>query len=173
MASIYTTAEIKNFDAFINQIDNDQIDINNVLDIPDEYGRTLLQISLIGRNFKLANYLLDLGAKINHITNSGYNELQVLAGNINEDGGVELARRLIDLGCDIDYLDSKNQNSAVFTLTLNLLKSRSEKNMKFLNEILMRSKTLCHENKHGMSLYKFLETNNIEEQLKIVKEALR
>lgn len=173
MASIYTTAEIKNFDAFINQIDNDQIDINNVLDIPDEYGRTLLQISLIGRNFKLANYLLDLGAKINHITNSGYNELQVLAGNINEDGGVELARRLIDLGCDIDYLDSKNQNSAVFILTLNLLKSRSEKNMKFLNEILMRSKTLCHENKYGMSLYKFLETNNIEEQLKIVKEALR
>ena len=65
---------------------------------------------------------MDNGAKVNIISNDDCNEFHYLAANINCQGAVEVACRLVDMGVDLNLKDKKFGNSAIWSLCQEVLK---------------------------------------------------
>lgn len=144
--------------------------INDVIDTVDANGISLLQRSLISRKFEIAYYLLRENAQINVISKEGFNELHYLAANINFDGALDLARLLIQRGCDSNQIDNKYGNTALLSICLELFKRQSEEGMKFLEEVLQNHKSIDITNKSGISLRKLLIERGPEALMKVIKE---
>lgn len=144
--------------------------INDVIDTVDANGISLLQRSLISRKFEIAYYLLRENAKINVISKEGFNELHYLAANINFDGALDLARLLIQRGCDSNQIDNKYGNTALLSICLELFKRQSEEGMKFLEEVLQNHKRIDITNKSGISVRKLLIERGPEDLRKLIKE---
>lgn len=126
--------------------------IHEVIDDTDGNGVSLLQKSLIARKFDIAKVLLENNAKVNHITNSGSNEFHCIAGNINHEGALEIARILLEKGVSLTAQDKKYGNSAAFTLCYEIFKVRSAEALEFLETCLERVEEYDTCNKAGYSL---------------------
>ena len=64
--------------------------IDEVIDIIDKDGISLLEKSLIARKFDIAKILLANNAKVNNISHEGCNEFHYIASNINHDGALDI-----------------------------------------------------------------------------------
>ena len=62
---------------------------------------SVLQHSLVNRKFDISDYLLKNEVELNHISNDGCNELHYLAANINSEGAIKIANKLIDMNVDL------------------------------------------------------------------------
>lgn len=102
-----TIIKFGNIELFKEKMKLENQNVDEVLNIVDKNGISLLQKSLISRKFEIANYLLDNNANINVISNEGCNEFHYLSSNINFDGAIQIADRLIDMSLDLD-LKEKN-----------------------------------------------------------------
>ena len=103
--------------------------IEEIVDSIDKNGISLLEKSLISRKFDIANFLLDNSAKVNIISNDDCNEFHYLAANINCQGAVEVACRLVDMGVDLNLKDKKFGNSAIWSLCQEVLKKEQRREM--------------------------------------------
>lgn len=102
-----TVIKFGNLELFKEKMKLEKHNIDEVLNIIDKNGVSLLEKSLISRKFEIANYLLDNNADINVISNEGCNELHYLSSNINFDGAIQIANRLIDMNINLN-LKEKN-----------------------------------------------------------------
>lgn len=102
-----TVIKFGNLELFKEKMKLEKHNVDDVLNKVDKNGVSLLEKSLISRKFEIANYLLDNNANINVISNEGCNELHYLSANINFDGAIKIAYRLIDMNVDLD-LKEKN-----------------------------------------------------------------
>ena len=102
-----TIIKFGNLELFKEKMKLEKHNIGEVLNIVDKNGISLLEKSLISRKFEIANYLLDNNVDINVISNEGCNELHYLSSNINFDGAIQIANRLIDMNVNLD-LKEKN-----------------------------------------------------------------
>lgn len=102
-----TVIKFGNLEFFKEKMKLEKHNIGEVLNIVDKNGVSLLEKSLISRKFEIAYYLLDNNADINVISNEGCNELHYLSSNINFDGAIQIANRLIDMNVNLD-LKEKN-----------------------------------------------------------------
>lgn len=132
----------------------DKVDVNNI---------SLLHNSLISRKFDIALYLLQEGAKVNVLSKEGCNEMHFIASNINNNGAIELARMLIERGVDLNQIDYKYANTALFTLCLELLKKQSPEGLQFIKELLTYSINIDITNKSGNSTRKLLNDRSTDE----------
>lgn len=144
--------------------------LSDVIDTVDANGINLLQRALISRKFEVAHYLLNENVKINIISKEGFNELHYLAANINFDGALDLARLLIQCGCDLSQIDSKYGNTALLSICLELLKRQSDEGMKFLEEVLQNHKSIDISNNSRISVRKLLNERGPERIKELIKE---
>lgn len=79
-------------------------------------------------------------AKINVISKVGFTEFHYLVANINFDGAIDIARLLIQSGCDSCQIDSKYRNTALLSIYLEFLKRLLDDYMKFLEVVLQNHK---------------------------------
>lgn len=101
---------------------------------------------------------------------STLNELHYLAANINFDGALDLARLLIQRGCDLSQIDNKYGNTALLSICLELLKRQSDEGMKFLEEVLSNHQNIDITNKSGISVRKLLTERGPEKIIELIKE---
>lgn len=141
---------------FEKKLLDDGYSIYDVINNVDYSGISLLQRALIGRKFDFAQYLLNHGAKANVISTDGYNDLHCIAANINQPGAIELAIKLIENGNDLNHRDNIYLNSAALSLSLEILKKRTDAGMRFLQQILLYKVDEDLENRSGLSLRKLL-----------------
>lgn len=126
--------------------------IHEVIDDIDGDGVSLLQKSLIARKFDIAKVLLENNAKVNHITNSGCNELHCIAANINYEGALNIAKILLERGVSLTAKDKKYGNSALFTLCYEIFKVRSAEGLAFLETCFECVHEYDARNKAGYSV---------------------
>ena len=81
------------------QMDGKMLD--EVMNITDKDGISLLEKSLIARKFDIAKVLLANNAKVNNISNEGCNEFHYIASNINHDGALDIAKILLNRGTSL------------------------------------------------------------------------
>lgn len=106
--------------------------LDQVKNLCDENGMTLLQQSLASRNFDISEYLLKNEVITNHISNEGYNELHYLAANINYDGAIKIANKLIEDNVDINLKDKRYKNSPLWYLCHEVLKKCSSEGIELI-----------------------------------------
>lgn len=144
--------------------------IGDVINTVDANGVSLFQKTLISRKFEVAHYLLNENVKINVISKEGFNELHYLAANINFDGAIDLARLLIQRGCDLSQIDNKYGNTAMLSMCLELLKRQSDDGMKFLEEVLSNHQNIDISNNSGISVRKLLTERGPDKIKELIKE---
>ncbi len=137
---------------FYTKLQREGKNIHEVIDDTDGNGVSLLQKSLIARKFDIAKVLLENNAKVNHVTNSGNNEFHCIAGNINHEGALDIAKILLDRGVSLTAKDKKYGNSALFTLCYEIFKVRSSEALDFLETCFERVQEYDTCNKAGYSI---------------------
>jgi uncharacterized protein len=102
-------AELKPTTEFIAAVEEHGVDVT----IPSENGQSLLMSSLVNPDldarYESTTWLLDHGAQLGQAGSDGVTELHVLFGSpkhrVGED--VRIARRLIELGADVNAVSSR------------------------------------------------------------------
>jgi ankyrin repeat protein len=138
-------------DDFIKKLNMESQNIRDIVNNTDCNGVSLLQKALISRKFVIAKFLLNEGARVNIISNDGFNELHYIAANINIEGAIEIARLLINHGADLDHTDKKYGNTALLTLCLELLKRQTEEGLSFIEDMILKHPNMDITNKSGIS----------------------
>lgn len=126
--------------------------LNEVINIKDKAGMSLLEKSLVARNFDMAKYLLSNGATVNNVSSEGYNEFHYIASNINSDGAIEIAKLLLEKGTSLETKDNRYGNSAFYTLCQEIFKVRSGEGIKFMEECFEYIQDYDDYNKRGYSI---------------------
>ena len=126
--------------------------LDEVMDITDKDGISLLQKCLIARKFDIAKMLLANNAKVNNISNEGCNEFHYIASNINHDGALDIAKILLDRGTSLMVKEKKYDNSAIFALCQEVFKVRSIEGLNFIEACFenLQEYDIC--NKMGYSI---------------------
>lgn len=118
---------------------------------------SLLGTSLAWGKFDIANYLLDNDVPINIVSKDGYNEMHLLAAHINEPGGIELAKRLVEKGIDLSQQEKKYGNTALFTVAMEVLKTTRQDLLEFLMDCVQSESFIDAPNNVGFTVKKVLK----------------
>lgn len=126
--------------------------LDEVVDIVDKNGISLLEKSLIARKFDISKELLANNAKVNIISKDGCNEFHYIASNINYKGALDVAKILLDRGTLLTVKDRKYENSAFFTLCQEIFKVRSIDGLEFIESCFENIQEYDACNKMGYSI---------------------
>ncbi|MCI9127975.1 MAG: ankyrin repeat domain-containing protein [Eubacterium sp.] len=126
--------------------------LDEVINITDKDGISLLERSLIARKFDIAKELLANNAEVNNISDEGCNELHYIASNINYDGALDIAKILLDRGTSLLVKEKKYGNSAFFTLCQEIFKIRSVEGLNFIETCFENIQEYDSCNKMGYSI---------------------
>ena len=155
---------------FYEKLQMEGKNLHEVIDDIDGNGVSLLQKSLIARKFDIAKVLLENNAKVNHVTNSGSNEFHCVAANIRYEGGLEIAKILLDRGVSLVAKDKKYGNTALFTLCMEIFKVRSVEALEFLETCFERCQEYDTCNKAGYSLRMLINERGTDNLKRIMEE---
>lgn len=136
--------------------------LDEVINITDKNGVSLLEHSLVARKFDIAKELLANNAKVNNVSNGGYNEFHFIASNINFDGALEIAQILLDKGTSLTAKDKKYGNSAFFTLCHEIFKVRSAEGLNFIETCFENIQEYDSCNKWGYSIRMLINERGTE-----------
>lgn len=126
--------------------------LDEVINITDKDGVSLLEKSLVARKFDIAKELLANNAKVNNVSNGGYNEFHFIASNINFEGALEIAKILLDKGTSLSAKEKKYGNSAFYTLCQEIFKVRSAEGLNFIETCFEYIQDCDSRNKMGYSI---------------------
>lgn len=145
--------------------------INDVINVTDNSGVSLLEHALISKKFDIVNYLLNENAKVNMVSNDKCNELHYLAANINFLGAIEIADILITRNVDLTLKDKKYGNSALLTLCQEILKRRTNDGIEFMIRCLhlVSDDTISDENNAGYSIKRLIEERGTDTMKKVLE----
>lgn len=167
-----TIIKFGNIELFKEKMKLENQNVDEVLNIVDKNGISLLQKSLISRKFEIANYLLDNNANINVISNEGCNELHYLSSNINFDGAIQIADRLIDMNVDLDLKEKKLNNSSLWCLCQEVLKKRTEDGISLIIKCLNKKPDVKSLNSAGYSVENLIKERGTDEMKKVMEEII-
>jgi len=168
-ADYWITIKFGNLELFLEKLRIEKTLVEEVVNSIDKNGISLLGKSLISRKFDIASFLLDNNAKVNIISNDECNELHYLAANINCNGAVELAHRLVDMGVDLNLKDKKYGNSAIWSLCQDVLKKRTKEGNDLIVKCLKKHPNINDLNKSGYSLKYLIEERGTEDMKKVME----
>ena len=170
-ADYFTIAQFGNLSMFLTKIDLEKKILNQVKNLCDENGMSVLQHSLVNRKFDISDYLLKNEVELNHISNDGCNELHYLAANINSEGAIKIANKLIDMNVDITLKDKKYKNSPLWYLCQEVLKKPSKEGNQLIIKCLRKKADITSCNVAGFSVKRLIEergTNEMKEEMEAV-----
>lgn len=167
-----TIIKFGNLEMFLEKMKVEKQNISEIKNIVDKNCISLLEKSLSSRKFEIANFLLDNNTDINVISKEGYNELHYLAANINFDGAIKIAHRLIDRGVDLNLKEKKFSNSALWCLCQEVLKKRTEEGSSLIVKCLGKQPNIKSLNKLGYSVEGLIKERGTDEMKKAVEDMI-
>ena len=167
-----TVIKFGNFELLKEKMKLEKQNIDEVANSVDKNGISLIEKSLISRKFEIANYLLDNNADINVISNEGSNELHYLSANINFDGAIQIANRLIDMNVNLDLKEKKYNNSSLWCLCQEILKKRTEEGISLIIKCLKKKPNIKSLNNLGYSVENLINERGTDEMKKVMEEII-
>jgi ankyrin repeat protein len=167
-----TVVKFGNIELLIEKMKLEKHNIDEVVNVVDNNGVSLLEKSLISRKFEIAKYLLDNNAEINIVSNEGCNELHYLASNINFGGAVQIANRLIDMNVNLDLKEKKYNNSSLWCLCQEVLKRRTEEGISLIIKCLKKNPNVKSLNNLGYSVENLINERGTHEMKKAMEEII-
>ena len=149
------------------RINNDHLE--DIIDKKSDNGASLLENAISQRKFETADFLLKNNAKINILTNFGYNEFHILASNIRYEGAIRIGEILLKKGVSLTQVDKTFGNSAFFTLLLESYKVRTPEVMSFIEKCIVRIKDFDIKNKAGISIRDLIVDNGWDNLKKVLE----
>lgn len=150
------------------RLKNDKIE--DVVNMINKGGFSLLETSISSKNFEISHYLLKNNAKVNIVSKEGFNEFHCLAANLRIDGAVNLGKILLDNDVSVMQKDLKYGNTAFFTLCLEAAKVNSDNVNKFLNECFEKVTDIDIPNSAGITIRQLIDKLGNTELKKIMEE---
>lgn len=144
--------------------------VSDVVNWVDDSGMSLLERSLVSRNFEISKFLLDNNARVNIVSKEGNNEFRYLAPNINCNEAVEIGKILLSKGTSVMQKDAKHGNTAFFSLCMEAFKGRSESTMNFIEECFEKVTDVDEKNNNGFNIRKLIMERGSEELKKRLEE---
>ncbi len=144
-------------------------DIFSIINWKDSKGISILEHSIISRNFVISKYLLNHDAEVNVVSEDGCNEFHYLAPSIDDEGALEIAELLLVKGASLTQKEKKYGNTALFSLCLESLKRRLDNTMLFIQKCLKESINYEEQNNSGISIKQLISERGTSE-LKMVLE---
>ncbi len=141
----------------MQQMQVDNLNIQDLFLIRDSFGGSMLEAALSGRNYEVAEWLMDANHPVNIITRELYNELHIIAPHLDESEAVILADRLLDRGVDLAQQDKRFHNTAMFDIVMNVIRHPNPANQRFLNKCIQQQKGLRELNIRDYSACKILQ----------------
>lgn len=167
-ADIATVIRFGNLDNFLIKLKLENKKIEDVINYIDNRNVSILERSLISRTFDIAKYLISNNAKINNISDEGYNELHFIAANINFNGALEIAYLLKERGVSLTLRDLVHGNIPIFLMCLEIIKQRIPQQIEFLKECLLDINDYTVKNNKGYSIKDIILRSGISELINIV-----
>lgn len=132
--------------------------LNKIIDQLDSDGMSLLEKAIAYHNFSIANFLLEHNAKVNVVSNEGYNELHYIASHFNIEGAVQIARCLLDKGVSLSAQDSIYHNTALLTLCIEgtRYRNRTPEVVSFLVDCIRKGEGLYEKNRIDLNAEQFV-----------------
>ncbi len=146
----------KSVDDIIGQMSIDSLDFSDIGAITGQDGSSMLEIAIAHRNFSVAEYLLNHRVPVNIVTKEGYNEFHIIAPHLRDAKAVELAKRLLMKNVSLSQTDKKYKNTAMFSITLEIVQHQTDFNIEFLKLCIMRKEGLFEKNIRGFCASDFL-----------------
>jgi len=157
-ASIYTMAKMGNRESFYEKLKFEKKTLEQVKDLYDSQNITLLQHTIIGRNFDIAKEILYAGVNVNAQNLSGWTALHY----ITERQNIEVAKILLEMGGDINIKEFEYGNTPFMMAVFNCKRTNYE-----LVELFSKnSPDISISNNSGISPLQF--ANNIGDE-KLIK----
>lgn len=167
-----TVIKFGNLELFKEKIKLEKQTLSEILNTVDKNGISLLQKALISRKFEIANYLLDNNADVNVISNEGCNELHYLSSNINFDGAIQVAYRLINMNVDLNLKENKLNNSPLWCLCQEILKKRTEEGILLIIKCLKKNPDVKSLNCAGYSVEDLINERGTKEMKEAMEEII-
>lgn len=168
----YANLFFRDIDAqgFIDQVEADGKSIDEIKDQTNSSGVSLLGSALSYRKFDVARLLLKHNAKVNVVSTNGNNELHLIAAHIHQDGALSIAKTLVERGVSLTQQDLKCGNSAMFTLCMEVFKSRTDEENAFIVDCLKKFTHLDDTNRFGYSVRSIIMDRGNEDMKKVLEE---
>ena len=115
-ADLFTVIQFGTKELFIDKLKMEQCNLDDVMNLRDSNGISLLGKSLISRKFDIASMLLHKGVKLNLVSRDNCNELHYLAANLDSKESIEIAEQLVEAGVDLNLPDKKYKNTPFWYL---------------------------------------------------------
>lgn len=167
-SDIATVIRFGNLDDFLIKLKLENKKIEDVINYTDNRNVSILERSLISRKFDIAKYLISNNAKINNISDEGYNELHFIAANINFNDALEIAYLLKERGVSLTLRDLVHGNTPIFLMCLEIIKQRIPQQIEFLKECLLEINDYTLKNNKGYSIKDIILRSGISELINIV-----
>lgn len=115
-ANFFTITQFGNKDLFTQKLKKEYCDLNDIKNMRDGNGVSLLEKSLIYRKFDISQLLLDNNVQVNIVSKDNCNELHYLVSNIEGRCSLDIAKQLVELNVDLNLPDKRYGNTPFWYL---------------------------------------------------------
>ena len=135
---------------FLEAINEQTYTFEQLAQMRDKAGMSLLEHAIGNAKFDTAEYLLEQGMPVNIISKDGENEFHCLSPYLHEDRAVDLGWMLLDKGVHLAQQD-KHGLTAMASMYIKLIPfvSNSKKHADFLRACLAKKQGLNEISKYG------------------------
>lgn len=169
-ADYFTIVQFGNKEQLFQKLKIRSQTFDQIKNIRQANGQSLLEKCLASRNFDIAKLLLDSHVHLNCISKAGYNELHYIAANINEPYAIKIGEILLERGVDINLKDKKFGNTPFWYLCNEALLRRNPELNDFILLCFQKKPDIDSPNKAGFTIRKMLEERSGLELLQMERE---
>ncbi len=124
---------------------------------------SLLEAALSARRFDIANYLLDMNAPVNVVTDEHNNELSIVTPWINDSEALMIAERLVKRDVDLTLADKKFGNPVLLSIVIECVQHINERKLQFMKACLDKEPNIFDlKNKRGVTIRMILSQRKLD-----------
>lgn len=169
-ADLFAIVQFGNYQLFTEKLKIIKNTLDNIKNEKDLQGISLLQRSIIGKNFDISKELLLLNCKINVISKEGYNELHYIYANLKTKESFSVAKKIIEKGGDLNLKDKLYGNTPFNYICQEAIKqhNQTEDFFDFVKFCMKYNPDLNSNNFYNINIIKLVKESKNEKLIQII-----
>ena len=169
-ADFFTVIQFGTKELFIDKLKLEQCNLDDIMNLRDVNGISLLEKSLISRKFDIALMLLQKGVEINIVSKNNCNELHYLSANLDSIESIEIAQQLVEAGVDLNLPDKKYKNTPFWYLCQKAMQKGGQDFHKLIIICMKKKPDIEWANVSGNTIRSMVADRGDDEMKRIILE---